>query len=114
VDNWIMPTEQELFDNAALGIRWQRFERAIQAGRCVSQTLDGRRCALGHSITDAKPGALETRQWAQIYSTLLGCALVSAHDSSLMLGTKCWFDRMAEIALHFGLDDSALYFTEKV
>lgn len=117
-----MTSDQELFDNAALGIKWQGHRAAIghDNNGCRVLTSDGRRCALGHSVTDAKPEWGTSRQWIKLSRTALGAALVAAHDGTLACSRGTWLDRilawktrMAEIALQFGLDDSVLWFEEK-
>jgi hypothetical protein len=112
--SWTPPTPQELFDNAALGIIGQGMRAAYDksAGTCCILLEDGRRCALGHSVTDAEIGHLGSSQWHSLDHGL-GAALRIAHDAILAEygdHVNDWRTRMAEIALEFGLDDSTLYF----
>jgi hypothetical protein len=55
---WELPTARQMFDNAVLGIASQGYRRAfsLYEGYCVALTHDGKRCALGWSCTDVKPG----------------------------------------------------------
>lgn len=46
-------TEQEMFDTAVKGLAEQNFKRSIAPNRaCVYRSQDGKRCALGHILTD--------------------------------------------------------------
>lgn len=42
-----LPSRQEMFDRAVIGLRSQGFQRAHEPGGCVYQTHDGLRCAWG-------------------------------------------------------------------
>ena len=114
-DRWL--TEQELFDNAALGIIGQGGVAAFDLKRgCVTMTTEGARCALGWSVNDAKPDATTTPEWRTISSLPLGVELRRAHDVILAAYNNKpeafgqWQELMSMIALGFGLDDSAVYF----
>lgn len=109
-------TAQRLFDNAALGIVGQEWRPALD-GRgdgCILETPDGRRCAIGHSVTDGLNWC-ESRQSLILEKSrhqLLVRTLQIAHDTQLRyLGSEFWTREMSRIALRFGLDDSVLYFT---
>lgn len=109
-------TPQQLFDNAAYGIASQGHRAAVcDDGTCVALTPDGRRCALGWSVTDATAGDVFTLQWDELSKTSLGFHLANAHDYDLRRngGKDAWLRRMAEIALEYGLDDSALWMEVK-
>lgn len=114
---WKEPPDQELFDNAALGIMGQGFQRATVTtlkGKtvCCTLTPDGKRCALGHSIGDSRPGSRWTRQFARLEQRVLARELIDAHDGTLAVGAIPWTRHMADIAFRYGLDDSVLYFQE--
>lgn len=113
--SWIPPSDQEMFDKAALGIAGQGYEPAWDKEQsvCVILTAGGRRCALGHCVTDAIVGKTWSPQWTALSRTYLGCILAYAHDNLLVQdGREGWLRRMSEIALECGLDDSVLYFQE--
>jgi hypothetical protein len=120
--SWQPPTDQQMFDNACLGIIGQGYAWALgktSCGRdvCVVETLDGRRCALGHSIADHLVNFPSTPQWDVLFETPLGRRLARAHDRCARFGGSrprlAWKREMAKIALEFGLDDSCLYFVLK-
>lgn len=110
-------TAQRLFDNAALGIMGQEWRPALDVwgDGCVLETPDGRRCAIGHSVTDGL-GWRYSRQsitLANSHHSNLVSRLQFAHDNQLRyLGSEFWTGEMSRIALKFGLNDSVLYFTE--
>lgn len=104
-------TDQELFDNAARGIRRQGCRAAVLPSHETCSVLlhDGRRCALGHSVTDAKPGDTETPQWQKLAARPVGSDLQEAHDVWLATCSReSWHARMLAIAAQYKLDPSAL------
>lgn len=110
-----MPTDQEIFDNACLGLKGQSYMPSYAPGiGMVVLDFRGRRCALGWSVDDALPGEKSSPKWKEIrYRPRSPApAILDAHDTTLrVFGAKAWVKRMAEIAIQWGLDDSCLYFT---
>lgn len=108
-----MITNQQLFDNAALGIIGQGHKVSIdpETGGCVVLNSDGLRCALGWSCTDVKVNQGSSPRWHQLSEKRLGMALRIAHDSYLRIyGKETWEEQMSKVALEFKLDDSCVYF----
>lgn len=112
-----MITNQELFDNAALGIILHNDGKAcMQGAACVIMSQDGKfRCAIGWSVTDAEPGDPDSHQWVEITEAYqIGPYLRDAHDDILACsGFAEWQGYMSRLALAFRLDDSAVYHTLK-
>lgn len=103
-------TPQELFDNAALGIRGQDFRQARDNSHmCATLNEQGHRCALGHSLPSITTPTGMCEEWVSLSYTPLGGRLVEAHDTVLWHGKDAWLIAMAHIALDFGLDDSTLW-----
>lgn len=108
-------TNQELFDNACLGIIGQDHMPAMDGGACVALSRDGkRRCALGWSVTDTKPGMATSPQWDRLNMPgTIAEGLRGAHDESLRSGGRsAWENEMARLAIVWGLDDSCLWMTK--
>jgi len=112
---WTLPGDQELFDNAALGIIGQGYVRCTMPNNdvCLVMSSDGKsRCALGWSCYDATPGSPTTAQWDRIkHDSFVAHELLAAHDFTLKKGKEEWQTFMSEIALSHGLDDSCVYMT---
>lgn len=98
-------TNQQLFDNAVIGIRNQEYRVAVDSSGCTILASNGDRCALGHSCTDVKYPGDASWEWVLLNKTLVGNRLRAAHDRALKhFGKAAWLVVMREIAREFDLN----------
>ena len=105
-----MSDRQAHFNQAFLGLARQGFQRAHSpdAGTCVLLDTSGRRCAIGHVVTDAKLGAASSPEADALLGgpdALFYIALRSVHDR---YATRSMGARLRRFAKRWRLQTPAL------